>query len=35
MFETHQKKTTGKYEVHKQASRLQEAKPKRGKTNKV
>lgn len=28
MFETDQKKTTGKYEVHKQTCRLQEAKPK-------
>ena len=28
MFETDQKKTTGKYEVHKQAPRLQEGQPK-------
>ena len=28
MFEIDQKKTTGKYEVHKQAYRLQEAQPK-------
>lgn len=28
MFETGQKKTTGKYEVHKPASMLQEAQPK-------